>query len=57
MVTDKSTHAIFGNFLVVENIDKEMQVELRGDRYGITSISDPEGVRGEQRVELRLIRE
>lgn len=54
MVTEKSTHAMFGNFTLVENIDAEMIVVVNGKRYGITSISDHEGTRSEMRVELRL---
>ena len=54
MVTEKSTHAMFGNFIAVEGIDVEMRVVVNGKNYGITSISDPEGIRMEMRVEMRL---
>ncbi len=54
MVTEKSTHACFGNFSAVEGIDVEMRAVIDGKNYGITSVSDPEGIRTEMRVELRL---
>ena len=53
-VTAKSTHAMFGNYIAVEGIDAKMKVEKDGLTYGITSFSDPEGIRTEMRVELRL---
>ena len=54
MVTEKSTHACFGNFRAVEGLNTKMRVEINGNNYGITSVSDPEGVRTEMRVEMRL---
>ena len=54
MVTEKSTHACFGNFIAVEGLDTEMRAVINGKNYGITSVSDPEGIRMEMRVELRL---
>jgi len=54
MVTEKSTHALFGNFAAIEGANVEMRAVINGDNYGITSVSDPEGIRSEMRVELRL---
>lgn len=54
MVTEKSTHACFGNFPAVEGLNTEMRAIINGANYGITSVSDPEGIRTEMRVELRL---
>ena len=54
MVTEKSTHALFGNFAAVEGIDVEMRVVINGVNYGITSVSDPDGTRTEMRVEMRM---
>ncbi len=54
MVTEKSTHACFGNFSAVEGLNTEMRAVVNGTNYGITSVSDPEGIRTEMRVELRL---
>ena len=54
MVTEKSTHALFGNFIAVEGLDNEMRAVVNGNKYGITSVSDPEGIRTEMRVEMRL---
>ena len=53
MVTEKSTHAAFGNFSAIEDITTEMRVLYNGDYYGITSVGDPEGIRSEMRVEMR----
>jgi len=53
MVTEKSTHAAFGNFAAVEGITTKMRVVHNGHNYGITSVGDPDGTRSEMRVELR----
>ena len=54
MVTEKSTHACFGNFPAVEGLTVKMRAVINGSNYGITSVSDPEGIRTEMRVELSL---
>lgn len=54
MVTEKSTHVLFGNFIAVDGLDVKMRAVILGKNYGITSVSDPEGIRTEMRVELRL---
>lgn len=57
MVTVKSTHALFGNYIAVEGLNNEMRAVVAGRNYGITSVSDPEGIRTEMRVEMRLEKE
>ncbi len=53
MVTDKSTHVIYGNFAYVEGITVEDRVTVNGVLHGINAVLDPDGTRTEMRIELR----
>ena len=55
MVTEKSTHVLFGFFSTVESVESTDTCVINGQEYGINFIGDPEGVRTEMRVELRKI--
>ena len=57
MMTEKSTHVLFGNFAAVEDVNEKDLIVVNGDRYGINSIFDPDGLRMEMRVEVRKIQQ
>ena len=53
MVTEKTTHVAFGEFYGTDDITVEDRCVIGGVKYGITNISDPDGINMEVRVELR----
>lgn len=53
MVTEKSTHVLYGNFAFVEDITTEDRVLVNGVKHGINAVLDPDGTRMEMRIELR----
>lgn len=55
MVTEKSTHVLFGQFSAVESVDVQDTCVINSQEYGINYIGDPDGLRMEMRVELRKI--
>lgn len=57
MITEKSTHVLFGNFAAVEGVNEKDIVVVNGERYGINSIFDQDGLRMEMRVEVRKIQQ
>lgn len=57
MITEKSTHVLFGNFAAVEGVNEKDLVVVDGNRYGINSVFDPDGLRMEMRVEIRRIQQ
>lgn len=55
MVTEKSTHVLYGHYSAVKDILDTDSCFIDGEEYGITSMFDPEGVMLEMRVELRKV--
>ena len=53
MVNEKTTHVAFGEFFGIGDVTVKDRCTINGVKYGITCISDPDGISMEVRVELR----
>jgi len=52
MVNEKTTHVAFGEFFGVGSVGVKDRCVINGIKYGITCVSDPDGISMEVRVEL-----
>ena len=52
-VNEKTTHVAFGEFFGTSGIVVTDRCVINGNRYGITNMSDSDGLQTERRVELR----
>lgn len=56
MVTEKSTHVLYGDLTAVQSVDAQCSVYIDGDRYGIEAGPiDPDGRNMVARIEVRRI--
>ncbi len=53
MVNEKTTHVAFGEFFGIGEVTVKDRCVISGVKYGITCVSDPDGIQMEVRVELR----